>query len=107
MAATDILLVDDAKDSCTSLTDAVFSLDPQVSRTYGGPAARETCQLFTSGIVLFDYRSPGTDGFGRNGPLQQVQRGTAVVWATRSAAEASGRAATPADIRQVIAHRGE
>jgi len=102
MAASDILLVDDAQDSCTSLSDVIWDLDHQASRAYDGLAARELSRRYTSGLALLDYRSPGTDGVELDGRLQQVQPGTAGVRVTGFAAEATVRAATQANIRQVM-----
>ena len=39
MAASDILLGDDAQDSCTSLSDIIWDLDYPGSGAYDGPAA--------------------------------------------------------------------
>jgi DNA-binding NtrC family response regulator len=102
MAATDILLVDDAQDSCTSLSDVIWDLDHPGSGAYNGPAARERSRRYASGLALLDYRSPGTDGVALDGRLQQVQPGRAGVRVTGCAAEATVRAATQAHIRQVM-----
>jgi DNA-binding NtrC family response regulator len=102
MAASDILLVDDAQDSCTSLSDVIWDLDYPGSGAYDGPAARELSWRYTSALDLLDYRSPGTDGVEPDGRLKQVQPGTAGVRVTEFAAEATVRAATQANIRQVM-----
>jgi DNA-binding NtrC family response regulator len=102
MSASDILPVDDAQDSCTSLSDVIWALDYQGSRVYAGPAARELSRRYTSSLALLDYRSPGTDGVELDGRLQQIQPGTAGVRVTGFAAEATVRAATQANIRQVM-----
>jgi response regulator RpfG family c-di-GMP phosphodiesterase len=101
MAATDILLVDNAQDSCTSLSDVIWDLDHQASRAYDGLAARELSRRYTSGLALLVYRSPGADGVELDGRRQQVQPGTAGVPVTGFAAEATVQAATQANIRQV------
>ena len=102
MAASDILLVDDAQDSCTSLPDVIWNFDYQGSGAYDGPAARELSRRYTSGLALLDYRSPGTDVVELDGRLQQVQPGTAGVRVTGSATEAAVCAATQANNRQVM-----
>ena len=102
MAASDILLVDDAQDSCTSLSDVIWDLDYPGSGAYDGPADRELSRRYTPGLALLDYRSPGTDGVELDGRLKQVQPGTAGVRVTGFAAEATVRAATQAPIRQVM-----
>ena len=102
MAASDILLVDDAQDSCTSLSDVIWDLDYPGSGAYDGPAARELSRRYTSALDLLDYRSPGTDGVEPDGRLKQVQPGTAGVRVTEFAAEATVRAATRANARQVM-----
>jgi hypothetical protein len=105
MAATDIPLPDDAQDSCTSLSDATWNPHDQGSRGYGGPAAGTSSRCETCGLVLLEYRLPVTRGIELDVRLQRVRRGAAVVLVTGFAAEATGLAATRADIRQVIAHR--
>ena len=102
MAASDILLVGDAQDSCTSLPDVIWDLDYPGSGAYDGPAARQLPQRYTSNLTLLDYKSPGTDGVELDGRLNQVQPGTAGVRVTGFAAEATVRAATQANIRQVM-----
>ena len=102
MADSAILLVDDEQDSCTSLSDLIWDLDYPGSGAYHGPAARELSRCYTSGLTLLDYRSPGTDGVELYGRLKQVQPGTAGVRMTGFAAEATVRAATQANIRQVM-----
>jgi CheY-like chemotaxis protein len=103
MAASDILLVDDAQDSCTSLSDVIWDLDYPGSGAYDGPAARELSRRYTSALALLDYRSPGTDGVELDCRRKQVQPGTAAgVRVTGFAAEAIVRAATQANIRQVM-----
>ena len=102
MAVSHILLVDDAQDSCTSLSGIIGDLDYQGSGAYDGPAARELSQRYTSNLALLDYKSPGTDGVELDRRLQQVQPGTAAVRVTGFAAEATVRAATQANIRQVM-----
>jgi response regulator RpfG family c-di-GMP phosphodiesterase len=105
MAASAILFVDDAQDSCISLPDVIWHLDYQGSAASNGPAARELSRRYTSGLALLDYRSPGTDGVELDGRLKQVQPGTAGVRVTGFAAEATVRAATQANFRQVMPRR--
>jgi DNA-binding NtrC family response regulator len=102
MADSAILLVDDEQDSCTSLSDLFWDLDYPGSGAYDSPAARELSHRYTSGLVLLDYRSIGTDGVVLDGRLQLIQPGTAGVRVTGFAAEATVRAATQASIRQVM-----
>ena len=102
MAASAILLVDDAQGSCTSLSEVIWDLDYQESGAYDGPAVRELSRPHTSNLASLDYKSPGTDGVELDGRLQQVQPGTAGVRVTGFAAEATVRAATQGNIRQVM-----
>jgi hypothetical protein len=95
MAATDILLLDDAQESCTSFFDIGGNLDYQGSEPYLGPAARELSRRYTSGLALLDYRSPGTDGVERDGRLQRVPPGTAGVSVTCCAVVATVRHVLP------------
>ena len=82
MAATDILLLDDAHECCTSFSDIVGNFDYQGSKRYLGPAALEQSRRYTSGLALLDYRSPGTVGVERDGRLQRVPPGTAGISVT-------------------------
>jgi response regulator RpfG family c-di-GMP phosphodiesterase len=102
MAASAILLVDDAQDSWTSLSDVISYLDYPGSGAYDGPAAPELSRRYTSGRALLDFKSPGTDGVELDGRLSYFQPGTAGVRGTGCAAEAAVRAATQANIRQVM-----
>jgi CheY-like chemotaxis protein len=104
MAASDILLADDAQDSFTSLSDIIWDLDYQGSGAYDGPAGRELSQRYTSNLALLDYKSPGAVGVELDGRLQQVQPGTAGARVTGFAAEATVRAATQSNIRQVMTY---
>ena len=99
MAASDILLVGDAQDSCTSLSDLIWELDYSGSGASDGPAARQLPQRYTSNLALLDYKSPGTDGVELDGRLKQVQPGTAGVRVAGFAAEATMQAATQGNIR--------
>ena len=100
MTASAILFVDDAQDSCISLSDVIWHLDYRGSGASDGPAARELSRRYTSGLALLDYRSPGTDGVELDGRLQQVQPGAAGVRVTGFTAEATVRAAIRANTRQ-------
>jgi response regulator RpfG family c-di-GMP phosphodiesterase len=110
MAASDVLLVDDAQDSCTSLSEVIWDLDYQGSGAYDGPAARELSQRYTSNLALLNCNSPGTAGVEldgqlkqvQHGQLKQVQPGTAAVRVTGFAAEVTVSAATQANIGQVM-----
>src|SRR5262249_6011998 len=75
MAASDILLVDDAQDSFISLSDVIWDLNYQGIEAYDGPAARELSQSYTSNLALLDYKLPGADGVELDGRLKQVQPG--------------------------------
>jgi hypothetical protein len=105
MAASAILFVDHVQGSCTSLPDVIWNFDYQGSGAYDGPAARELSRRYTSGLALLVSRSPGTDGVELHGRLKQVQPGTAGVRVTGFAAQATVRAATQGNIRQVMPGR--
>jgi hypothetical protein len=95
MAATDILLLDNAQESCTSFSDVIGILDCRGSEHYLGPAARELSRRYTSGLALLDYRSPGTDGVEPDGSCNGSRPGTAGVRVTCCAAAAIVRHVMP------------
>ena len=92
MAVSDVLLVDDGPDSCDSLAD-VIRLDYSGSGAYDGPATRELSRCYISGLALLDYRSLDTVGVDLDGRLKRVKR---------NATKPTMRAATHANIRQVV-----
>jgi DNA-binding NtrC family response regulator len=102
LADSAILLVDDKQDSCTSLSDLICNLDYPGSGAYDSLAARELSRRYTSCLALLDCRSPGTNGVELYGRLKLVHPGTAGIRVTGSAAEATVRAATQGNIRQVM-----
>ena len=69
MAASAILLVDDAQGSCTSLSEVIWDLDYQESGAYDGPAVRELSRPHTSNLAFLDYKSPGTGGVEPSGQV--------------------------------------
>ena len=76
MAALDKLLVADAQDSCTSLSDVIWDFDYQGSGAYNGPAARELSSApFPIWLCSITGRPPRTAlswtaGSNRSSPIR-------------------------------------
>ena len=62
MVDTDILLVDDDKDTCASMSDIFIDLDYTVDMAYDGPGALELSGRHQYHLALLDFKMPGMDG---------------------------------------------
>ncbi len=102
MAASAILLVDDDRDSCASLSDIISDLGYQVGVAYDGPSALELSRRQPYGLALLDYKMPGMNGVELYGHLKEVRADTVGVLVTAFAADATMQAALQAGIRQVL-----
>jgi hypothetical protein len=102
MTATDILLLDDARDSRTSFCGVIWNLDDQGSGANGCLAAPELFRDYPSGMAFHHYRLPRKGNVELVLRLQQVQPGTTGVQVPGFTAEAIVRATIPANDRQVM-----
>src|SRR5579872_3757151 len=62
MVDTNILLVDDDKDSCASMSDIFLDVGYTVDIAYDGPGALELSGTHQYRLALLDYNMPGMDG---------------------------------------------
>jgi CheY-like chemotaxis protein len=102
MGASAILLVDDERDSCASLSDIISDLGYQVGVAYDGPSALELSRRQSYGLALLDYKMPGMDGVELYSHLKRLRTDTVGVLVTAFATDATLQAAARAGIRQVL-----
>ncbi len=102
MTASALLLVDDDRDSCASLSDIISDLGYRVGVAYDGPTALELSRRQPYGLAVLDYKMPGMDGVELYGHLKQLQADTLGVLVTAFANETTIQAAARAGIRRVL-----
>src|SRR3954467_12844347 len=96
---TDILLVDDDKDSCASMSD-IFSDDGcTVDTAYDGPGALELSGRYQYRLALLDHDMPGMDGLELCRRLKSAQPGIVVALITAFSSIATTGAAAEAGVR--------
>ena len=79
MVDTNILLVDDDKDTCASMSDIFLDVGYTVDMAYDGPGALELSGRHQYRLALLDYNMPGMYG------LELCRRcGTTTAWRTPS-----------------------
>jgi CheY-like chemotaxis protein len=91
MAASAILLVDDDRDSCASLSDIISDLGDPVGVAYDGPTALERARRQPYGLALLDCKMPGINGVELSSHLKRLRTDTVGVLVTASAADATLR----------------
>ena len=79
MVDTDILLVDDDKDTCASMSDIFLDLGYTVDMAYDGPGALELSGRHQYRLALLDYKMPGMDGLELCRRLKNSQPSVVVV----------------------------
>ena len=98
MAASAILVVDDDRDTCGSLSGIIADLGYRVDVAYDSPAALELSNHHAYGLVLLDYKLPGTDGVELYRHIKRGRADTVGVLVTACAAhdtvQAADRAST-------------
>ena len=62
MVDTDVLLVDDDKDTCASMSDILLDVGYTVDMAYDGAGALELSGRHKYRLALLDYKMPGMDG---------------------------------------------
>jgi CheY-like chemotaxis protein len=73
MSPTSILLVDDDKDTCSSLSDILSDLGFGVDMAYDGASALELSGRNGYLLALLDYKMPGIDGLELCYRLKRLQ----------------------------------
>jgi CheY-like chemotaxis protein len=103
MSASSILLVDDDRDTCASMSDVISDLGYLVDVAHDGPAPLELSRRQPYGLALLDYKLPGKDGVELYGHIKRVRANTVGVLVTGFAADDTVQAALGAGIRRVLA----
>jgi CheY-like chemotaxis protein len=102
MVDTDILLVDDDKDTCASMSDIFLDLDYTVDLAYDGPGALELSGRHRYRLALLDYNMPGMDGLELCRRLKKSQPGVVVALITAFSSIATTGAAAGAGVRRFL-----
>ena len=99
MVDTNILLVDDEKDGCTSMSDIFLDLGYTVDVAHDGPGALELSGRHQYRLALLDYNMPGMDGLELCRRLKQSQPAVVVALITAFSSIATTGAAAEAGVR--------
>jgi len=99
MVDTNILLVDDDKDTCASMSDIFLDLGYTVDTANDGPGALELSGGHQYRLALLDYKMPGMDGLGLCRRLKHSQPGVVVALITAFSSIATTGAAAEAGVR--------
>jgi CheY-like chemotaxis protein len=99
MVDTDILLVDDDKDTCASMSDVFLDLDYTVDLAYDGPGAVELSRRHQYHLALLDFKMPGMDGLELCRRLKESQPSVVVLLITAFSSIATTQAAADAGVR--------
>ena len=99
MVDTDILLVDDDKDTCASMLDIFLDVGYTVDMAYDGPGALELSGRHQYHLALLDYNMPGMDGLELCRRLKNSQPGVVVALITAFSSIATTGAAAEAGVR--------
>jgi CheY-like chemotaxis protein len=102
MVDTDILLVDDDKDTCASMSDIFSDLDYTVDMAYDGPGALELSGRHQYRLALLDYNMPGMDGLELCRRLKKSQPAVVVLLITAFSSIATTGAAAGAGVRRSL-----
>jgi CheY-like chemotaxis protein len=99
MVDTNILLVDDDEDTCTSMSDIFLDLGYTVDIAYDGPGALELSGRHQYRLALLDYNMPGMDGLELCRHLKNSQPSIEVAIITAFSSVATTAAAGEAGVR--------
>jgi CheY-like chemotaxis protein len=103
MVASSILLVDDDRDTCASLSDVISDMGYHVDVAYDGPAALQLTKRHGYGLALLDFKLPGMNGVEHYCHIKRVRADTVGILVTAFAADGTLKAAVGAGIRRVLA----
>jgi CheY-like chemotaxis protein len=99
MVDTNILLVDDDKDTCARMSDIFLDIGYTVDMAYDGPGALELSGRHQYRLALLDYNMPGTDGLELCRRLKKSQPSVVVALITAFSSIATTGAAAGAGVR--------
>lgn len=99
MVDTDILLVDDDKDTCASMSDVFVDVGYTVDMAYDGPSALELSGRHQYHLALLDFKMPGMDGLELCRRLKISQPSVVVLLITAFSSIATTGAAADAGVR--------
>jgi len=99
MEDRNILLVDDDKDGCASMSDIFLDLGYTVDTAYEGLGALELSRQHLYHLALIDYKMPGMDGLELCRRLKISQPNIVVALITAFASIATLEAVSEAGIR--------
>jgi DNA-binding response OmpR family regulator len=99
MADTNILLVDDDKDTCASMSDIFVDLGYTVDMAHDGTGALKLSEQHQYRLALLDYNMPGMDGLELCRRLKNCQPRLVVALITAFSSIAETAAAAEAGIR--------
>jgi two-component system OmpR family response regulator len=99
MVDTNILLVDDDKDTCASMSDIFVDIGYTVDMAYDGPGALELSGRHQYRLALLDYNMPGMDGLELCRRLKNSQPSIVVALITAFSSIATTGAAAEAGVR--------
>jgi CheY-like chemotaxis protein len=102
MAAASILVVDDDRDTCASMSDILSDLGYRVDVAHDGPAALQVFEPNRHCLALLDYKMPGMDGLELCRRLRASQATVQVALVTGFASDATTDAAFQAGVRCVL-----
>jgi CheY-like chemotaxis protein len=102
MAATSILVVDDDRDTCASLSDILLDLGYTVDTANDGFAALELSERNLYRLALLDYMMPGLDGLELCRRLRASRPAVEVALVTGWASASTTTAAAEAGVRRVF-----
>lgn len=102
MAATSILVVDDDRDTCASMSDILSDLGYTVDTANDGFAALELFERSFYRLALLDYKMPGMDGLELCRRLRASWPTVEVALVTGWASDSTTAAASEVGVRRVF-----
>lgn len=102
MAAMSILVVDDDRDTCASVSDILLDLGYKVDTANDGSAALELSERNLYRLALLDYMMPGMDGLELCRRLRATQPAVEVALVTGWVSGSTQAAADEAGVRRVV-----